>query len=618
MKRLFWLILSAGSIYGNINSGLSFLQLGVGARGPGLGGIGTGITSPEALYYNPAGLGRLNQSFVLLNHSKWLNNIRYEYVSYGQSIGYGFISFGVKGLYTTDLEKRINDTSEPLGYFGAYGLSATVGYAYPVLKRLAIGASLSGITQALDRYSGFTLGVGLGLNYKSPISGLDIGMALINLGPKLKLNTQQVNLPSQMRLGIAYLPSEPFPSVFFDITKGIGYGFGISSGLEYKINIAALRVGYGSNGGITLGFGMEWARVSFDYCFHPFPGIGLTHQLSLIYSLGSKVQANPEDRLMATMHLTSESFYNDGLVAMSNGSYDAAKKEFDKALIWDPNNSKALSKYEESVKKSNEKAVVEHYQRGQRFFSNKNYLEAVFELEYVITLDSTNTNAKLLLAQAQNQLGRPVKAENYFDDGLNYYAQGRYKEAITAWDKVISENPDRTDIASYIESAKAKIRQKVDSLADEALTLQQQAKYKQALNKLNKALVVDPGNQLILARMGEIRNSMLKEIGTHLYKAIEYFGNRDYQKAETEFQLVLSFDSNNRDAKEYLKRLKTIKTQTSDDLYRKNIMAITAYGSDDLETAIRLWEEILSEDPNFPDVKKNLSRARAKLAEIKG
>jgi tetratricopeptide (TPR) repeat protein len=618
MKKILSILLLASSLYGiqQVNSGLSFLQLGIGARGVSLGGSGTGISGPEAVFYNPAGLSRLNWQYALFTHSEWLTNIRYDYVSYGQPLSYGYLGFGLKGLYTTDLEKRIGDSPEPISSFGAYGFCGTICYAYPLTKIFALGANLSIIDQILDSYSGFTFAFGFGAIYKTPISGLDIGLALINLGPKLKLNTQYVPLPTQLRLGAAYFVNESFPRVFVDLTKGSTAGFGIGSGMEYMVSILALRAGYASNGGITLGLGISLGRFGFDYGFQPYTNLGFSHRITVSYNWEPVSQIHPDDRWLALMRVTGDRYYNDGLSAMAIGNFDEAKRDFDIAQIWVQNNTKATEKYEEADKKGKEKTINDHYQRAENYFNNKNYLEAVSELEYIISIDSSKAKANLLLAQAQNQLGRPVKGESDFDAGLSYYAQGKYNEAIIAWEKVFKENPDRTDIQSYIEAAKGKIRQCVDSLLDDASKLERQALHKQALNILNRALTLDSQNQSVLSKIGEIRNSMLKDMGAHLYKGIDSFDKHDYLTAESEFQSVLTYDSNNRDAKDYLKRIKSLKAPTHQDLLQKNIMAITAYVSNDYETSIRLWEEILNEDPNFPDAKKNLTRARAMLQKM--
>lgn len=617
-RNLATLLFVASILIGQeVKTGLTFLQLGVGGRGTGIGGIGAGIVSPEALYYNPAGLANLNLPFALFTHSEWLANTRYDYISYGSPLGPGFLSLGLKSLWALDLEKRIFDTPQFISKFGVYDFCGTVGYAYPIIEQLALGANFNIINQIHESYVGYTLSGGIGIIYRTFIPGLDIGLAVNNLGPVIKLNTQFVPLPAQIRLGFSYLASEYMPCLFVDLTKSLNGGFGIGAGIEYKIGLVAFRLGYNSLEGTAFGLGLGLKRVNVDYSFQPFVGLGSTHRISVTYTWGEITPAKPEDPNLALRRQTSESFYNDGLAAMALGDFNEAKNNFDRALSWDPSNTKALEKYQEAEKRGKEKAIIEHFQQAEMFFNNKNYLEALSELEYVIYLDSTHTNAKLLLAQTQTLLGRPVKGETDFDAGLSFYVEGKYRAAINSWEKVLKENPDRSDIASFIESAKTKIRQKVDSLIEESSKFERQAQHRQALDRLNRALTLDPQNPLVLAKLSEIRSSMLKDVSTHLYKGIEYFDKRDYQVAENEFQIVLSLDPNNRDARDYLKRIKNLKTTTRRDLFQKNIMAITAYGIDDLETAIRLWEEILSENPNFPDVKKNLERARAKLKEMK-
>ncbi|MBI4218145.1 MAG: hypothetical protein HY610_03425, partial [Elusimicrobia bacterium] len=70
------------------SSGAQFLKLPVSARAIGMGeAYGSVAEGAEAIYWNPAGLGREEGKSVSVMHAVYFQNIYYDFVSYAQKMG---------------------------------------------------------------------------------------------------------------------------------------------------------------------------------------------------------------------------------------------------------------------------------------------------------------------------------------------------------------------------------------------------------------------------------------------------------------------------------------------------------------------------------------------------
>lgn len=288
----------------------SFLKLGVGARALAMGGAFTAVAGdPYAVYWNPAGLAYLedekNLSFF---HNEYFQGLGQEFLSYTAPHKRGGAwSLGLNYFYSAkDLERRSgvyeDDPLSPIspveGKFGAYDLAFSAAYGRELRRDLALGGAVKVIRQSIDKESGSTAALDLGLlhNFTRNGSVYTAGFAVQNLGPGIKLVSKSYPLPLTFKAGLSRRLSDAGGLLSFEADKPIDNYPSFILGVEYPLTgRMALRSGYryrlkgnelGAWSGFSAGAGVAFDRLTFDYAFTPFGVLGNSHRFSINMRFG--------------------------------------------------------------------------------------------------------------------------------------------------------------------------------------------------------------------------------------------------------------------------------------------------------------------------------------------
>lgn len=167
-----------------------FLNISQGARASGMGSAFVAVADdPSAVFWNVAGLARLNNNGVLIDHTLWIADVSYNFVSANYSLGY----FGTLGasLITSDIgEMKVTTIEEPNGTgetFSANDIAFSVAWAINLTDNFSIGFNPKVIYQSIWRMSDYALAVDMGILYDTPFKGITLGMSITNFGPKMQL-----------------------------------------------------------------------------------------------------------------------------------------------------------------------------------------------------------------------------------------------------------------------------------------------------------------------------------------------------------------------------------------------------------------------------------------------
>ena len=273
----------------------SYLDIGVGARGLGMGGAYTALADDaHSVYWNPAGLARLEKREVAASHSELGNSTRHDFLVYAHPTSQAVLAAGLTYLNQGRIAGR-DAAGRPTGGYDAS--DAALAFAAGRKTDLVdLGVSVKYLRSHIASTEAQGLAVDTGLKREFPAGAgmVVLGAALRNIGPGLKYADQRNDLPLRAAFGGAYrfAAGHALAVELQDGPRGAGMEGG--AGGEFKAHEGVfLRLGYTSKSsavagsgfdatrGLTLGLGLKKDGFSLDYAAQAAGELGSTHRFTL-------------------------------------------------------------------------------------------------------------------------------------------------------------------------------------------------------------------------------------------------------------------------------------------------------------------------------------------------
>jgi hypothetical protein len=305
-------------------SAAQFLKIGAGCRAAALGGAYVAIANDAAaLYWNPAGLARLDHNELLLMHADWLAETNFDFGGVVMNFGGNALGVFVTSLNYGEWEVTTIDQPEGTGEImdaGDFALGAS--YARSLTDRFSFGFNVKYIRQDIWHMNAQSFALDVGTLYITRFNDMRIGMSMSNFGNKMKmsgkdarvyhdvdsglsgnnesinayLETESWDLPLNFRVGLAMdvLPGDPLRwTVAVDALHPNDNNEAVNLGSELMWNdFIALRGGYKALGredseeGLTFGGGIQYplaagTAVKIDYAYSDWGRLEYVHRFSM-------------------------------------------------------------------------------------------------------------------------------------------------------------------------------------------------------------------------------------------------------------------------------------------------------------------------------------------------
>ncbi len=305
----------------------AFLEIGVGAAANGMGGAFVGrADDASALYWNVAGIASRSRNEVVLVHTNWIADTRFDFAGLVLNLGdFGNIGLSFTSLSMSDMKVRTVQQPEGTGeYFSAGDIAVGLSYARYLTDRFSVGLTAKYIQQSIWHMNATAFAIDAGTIFRTDLlGGLTIGAVLSNFGTPMRMQGRDAryfirvdetkqgsndNIPVNIDLDSWDLPLYFQIGVSTPVLNEDDYKMYVSAdalvpnndyqslnvGAEFTfMDILSLRGGYNSlflkdsEGGLSLGVGvnsqmlLSVATVYFDYAFRDFGRLDNVHNFSI-------------------------------------------------------------------------------------------------------------------------------------------------------------------------------------------------------------------------------------------------------------------------------------------------------------------------------------------------
>jgi len=280
-------------------SGLQFLKIGIGAKQVGFGSaVSSTVDDAAAVYWNPAGIGWMEQKQVFMAHNTWLVNSRHSALSYAMPLGSFVVGANIAVLSIEDFEETTVDAPTGTGrMIGAGDFVFGIAVARRFTDQLSIGAQVKFVQEKLDDVSFNNFLFDIGTIYYTGFRDLRLAFTLQHFGPDKKMLDQKFKMPLLFRLGAAdnIINTENVRiTAAVDLVHPTDNNEWVNTGIEIGlVKYFAVRGGYRFNvdeGDLSLGFGLQspelmGVKPELDYAWVSYGDVfGATHRFSLAFS----------------------------------------------------------------------------------------------------------------------------------------------------------------------------------------------------------------------------------------------------------------------------------------------------------------------------------------------
>src|SRR5258707_5672695 len=149
--RCSWAQVGGTGVSKSGTSAATFLEIPVGAQAVAMGGAFISrAADATALYWNAAGIASLRQNQVIVSHTNWIADTKFDFAGLVLPLHeLGTIRLSITSLSMEDMAVRTVELPEGTGeFFSAGDLAAGISYARSLTDRFSVGFTAKYIPQS--------------------------------------------------------------------------------------------------------------------------------------------------------------------------------------------------------------------------------------------------------------------------------------------------------------------------------------------------------------------------------------------------------------------------------------------------------------------------------------
>ena len=223
----------------------NFLTLGAGPRALSMGGATLGLGRDVAgSAWNPAALGWVDESEIVVSHAGLENQSLQEWVGIGGRVGQTGTRWGIEGTYQGDGSFEARDASNNVtGSFSVSSFAIGGRVAQQFTPNLSVGVGVKTVSEKLGDASGIGTTFDAGFSVRHGVFGF--GVAAQNLGGHMAYSGAAYDFPTNIGAGLAVSHPGTGLSLAVDANFPSAYYSDVRAGVEYRWKeMVAVRTGY--------------------------------------------------------------------------------------------------------------------------------------------------------------------------------------------------------------------------------------------------------------------------------------------------------------------------------------------------------------------------------------
>jgi len=277
--------------------GVQFLKIGIGARATGMAGAFVAVADdPSAIYWNPAGIARLQQRSLSFNHVNWFADVQLVQASHLFHLPFAPGTFAIQARSLSMDRLPVRTVFRPDGdgtTYDAGDLSLGLSYARSLTDKFSTGLSVHFIQSTLATDTANATAFDFGTLYDTGFRSLKIGMSIQSIGSEMTFIEDPVKLPTIFRVGMSMYLLESATQRFLasgEFQHPPDNAERACAGVEYSLsNFAFLRGGwyfrydqerFGLGGGLKTPVGTH-PEIQADYSYTENSDLPAVHRISV-------------------------------------------------------------------------------------------------------------------------------------------------------------------------------------------------------------------------------------------------------------------------------------------------------------------------------------------------